>query len=704
MIGGGETTGQSWPRLRTGLLASTAFAGVLLASEAARAACTPAAANNVTATCTGTTTNQGTGAPGTSAGVDGYGTFGLTNLNVTVAPGASVIQTNLGAAATAGITGQTLTVTNSGTVTGRNGLSDGAGLGSSTTLTNFGTITGVVANGVNGNTVTVTNSGTITGANNGIGVLTATVTNSGTITGTGIAGINIAVAVTNSGTITGALVGLQGGSGTPLIVTNSGAISGTGTTGVNADGATVTNSGTISGGSFGISTTAPSSVTNSGTIIGPSAAIRFNDDGVARPDTLTVLPGARFGGLVDFGGGADTVNFAPGSWVLNTANFNAGLSTINTGGNAFLVTPNQIVVADLSGFGAMNRAVMDITGWISSVLPDSPVFAPAPGGGSSAFAAIDRTASPIDDAFASFPADAMGYLPKKAPKAPIFKAGTVAYSDGSSVWAKAFGGRREQDTKGAFFGSVTTGYGGALGYERRITPDLSLGGFVGASANKTDLKLNAGGSDTNAAFAGLYGRRTFGASFLDLSLIGGRLDNISTRNINGGLAMEAAHASYGGWFINPALMLGHRFALAGDLTLTPAFKARYVAVQFDGYTENGSTANLTVGSRNLRALEERGELTLAGTRYLSNSNRITWRATAGVLGQQRSGDATVAIAFLGQNVVAATPDRANVTGVFGGAGLDWQFGQTVLFAAAELTSTNDSTKTFSAKGGGRVTW
>jgi hypothetical protein len=55
------------------IVLAMALAIVLLAGEAARADCTPASANNVTATCTGITTNQGNGAPGTSASIDGYG-------------------------------------------------------------------------------------------------------------------------------------------------------------------------------------------------------------------------------------------------------------------------------------------------------------------------------------------------------------------------------------------------------------------------------------------------------------------------------------------------------------------------------------------------------------------------------------------------------------------------------------------------------
>jgi hypothetical protein len=53
--------GLDWRRavLLTVRSLAVAFALALLAGRAAHADCTPAAANGVTATCTGTTTNQG---------------------------------------------------------------------------------------------------------------------------------------------------------------------------------------------------------------------------------------------------------------------------------------------------------------------------------------------------------------------------------------------------------------------------------------------------------------------------------------------------------------------------------------------------------------------------------------------------------------------------------------------------------------------
>lgn len=743
-------------------MGSTAFAAVLIANDAAQAACTPAAADNVTAICTDATNNQGPWPGG------GYGDGGLT-LYVTVAPGATVTGTNSGlffaggtvqnfgtiSGGNAGIYTGTATVTNSGTITGNYGITaitatvtnsgsitagttginvtnatvanSGAisggdyGIfgGSTATVTNSGTITAGTTGIYAGVTATVTNSGTISGDVRGIAAnATATVTNSGTISGVYGIVANATATVTNSGTIMGILdTGIY--AGTTANVTNSGSITGgprgisaftanvsnsgsiTGDYGVDASrNATVSNSGAILGGDTGIRAGTTAAVTTSGTIIGGSGtAIRFNAFGGPASDSLTILPGARFGGLVDFGGGADRATFGPGSWILNTANFDAALSSVATAGNPYVVTANKIIVADLSGFGAMNRAVMDITGWISSVLPETPVFETAQtNGAANAFAAIERTAPRLDDAFAFLPSGALPYAP-----APVFKGGTVSDAAGNTLWAKGFGGYRDQGTDGSFIGSVTQGYGGAIGFDRQVTANTKLGAFLGGSSNNTRLQLNAGQTDTDTLFGGVYARKLLGASFLDLALIGGSLDNKSKRNIGGGLAWETASASYGGWFVNPALTLGHRFALADNLTLTPALKLRYVAAHFDGYTESGSTTNLTVAGRNVQALEERAELTLASVQNW-NGNRIIVRNTVGALAQQRTGDSNVNVALVGTNFIAATPDKGNVFGLYGGAGIDWQIGRAVLFASGEVTGMTDNTTSFAGKGGLRVVW
>jgi len=709
--------------LRLGLAASTAFAAVLVAGDAARAACDPAAANNVTATCTGVTTNQGPG------GNVGYGNSGLTNLTVNVLPGATVTGGAVGL--TRGIQFETGTVFNAGTIIGLTGIeaehavvnNSGTILGNNGILaiqtgvvTNSGTIQG--ARGIQGDFISVTNSGTIRGLGIGEAGIVATsianVTNSGTISGprailavtaninnTGfITGSDTSIeahtaSVSNSGTISGDRIGILGRE--TANISNSGSIIG-GHLAIAGTTVNVSNSGTIAAGLQGISTGATGNVTNSGTIIGESGtAIWFNLGGPAA-DSLTILPGARFGGLVDFGGGADRVTFGPGSWILNTANFDAALSTVTTSGNPYVVTPNQIIVADTSGFAAMNRAIMDITGWIGSVLPDTPVFETAQANGMvSAFAAIEAAAPHFDDAFSNFPA-ALPYAPT-----PVFKGGSVRDAYGNSFWAKGFGGHREQGTDNNFIGNVTTGWGGAIGLDGQVTTNTRLGAFVGGSANKTKLNLNAGQVETDTVFGGVYARTFWGTSFLDLALIGGTLDNDSRRNIGGGLAFETASASYNGWFINPALTLGHSFVFDRGFSITPAVKARYVAAHFDAYTETGSVASLTVADRDVQAFEERAEITLASVQHW-NASRLIFRATGGVMAQQRTGDSAVNVILVGQNFIATTPDAGRVFGAYGSAGFDWQIGRVAWFASGEVTGMNDKTTTFAGKGGMRVVW
>lgn len=613
---------------------------------------------------------------GTIAMTDTFGTVIYAQTNLTLVNSGVITSTSVGPSSSG-----TIDVTNSGSI-----LNNGFGPAISGTIakvTNSGTIIAVDGAAVSASNVTVANSGLIRGYWEGIGSQYATVTNSGKIIGEHSAGVQASfdAIVTNSGTITGSGAGIRTFNG-GVNLTNFGTITGSGPSGI------------------GVLTATAGTVVNSGTIIGEGGtAIQFGATTPAQSDGLTVLPGARFGGVVDFTGGADAVSFGPGSWILNTANFDKTLSTVTTAGKPYVVTPNQIIVADVSSFGAQNRAIMDITGWIGSVLPDAPVFAPGMAA-ASAFAAPEPAASSFD-AFASFPSGAPGFAP-----APAFKGASTDYGDGNAVWAKAFGGQRLQHDNGALIGGTTTGFGGAVGYERLVSSDLRLGVLAGGSSNKTNLYLNAGSTSTDAVFGGAYGRKTWGGTFLDLSVIAGSLDNSSGRNIGGGLAFATATASYGGWFVNPALMFGRRLDVDGrGFTVTPAVKVRYVAAHFGGYTEAGAgAANMSVAGRDFQAWEERAEITFANTRTLANGNRVTTRVAAGALAQQRSAGGLLDLLLLGQNFLVATPERNSVAGGYSSAGVAWQMGRLTLFAAGEATYTNDVSRTLAGKAGARVNW
>jgi uncharacterized protein with beta-barrel porin domain len=287
---------------------AVALATVLLASEVARADCMPQAANNVTATCTGTTTNQAAGAPGTSGGTNGYGTGVETGIAVNVVAGSgNTVTGNF-----YGIFLEGATVTNNagaGITGGQVGINANGGFAN---VTNSGSITGTTGYGVYaGTNATVTNnaSASITGGNYGIDANGgfADVTNSGSIAGTGsvgiVAGTNATVTNNAGASITGGVLAIYANNGFAN-VTNSGSITGTSTGIVASTDAMVTNNAgaSIAGGNYGIyAGGGGSSVFNAGAISGATAAIRFAGVG----NTLTLAPGSAITGNV-LGTGSDT--------------------------------------------------------------------------------------------------------------------------------------------------------------------------------------------------------------------------------------------------------------------------------------------------------------------------------------------------------------------------------------------------------------
>ncbi|QPF95259.1 autotransporter domain-containing protein [Bradyrhizobium commune] len=350
---------------------------MLLGGSSAWADCTPASANNVTATCTGATVNQGAGAPGTSAGVSGYGA-GETGITVDVSNGASV--TGNANANSDGI------VFNSGTINNGAGASITGtkyGLDFDTAhVTNSGTITGSTLGGMTvGTSATITNTsgGTITGSAYGIGASSATigVTNDGTISGTTNFGIiaGTATVTNNAGaSITGPIFGIEAVN--TATVTNSGTIAASapgGGVGVGANSVSVTNnaSGTITGGLYAINSNAGGSVVNTGTISGTSAAINLlgGNSSVFNAGTITVT-----GGLfaIVFSGSGNTLTLAPGS-VITGSVIGGGNDTFQLGGTgAANFDASLLGPAQYGGFSTFNK-VGDST-W---TLTGSSVFAGA---------------------------------------------------------------------------------------------------------------------------------------------------------------------------------------------------------------------------------------------------------------------------------------------------------------------------------------
>jgi uncharacterized protein with beta-barrel porin domain len=344
------------------------FAGPLTISAAmlwggpAWADCTPASANNVTAICTGTTVNQGSGAPGTSAGTNGYGSGVETGITVNVADGTTVSGT--GGAFPTGILVSTGTINNGvgSTVIGtRTGINF-----DSATLTNFGAITGTSQTGILINVgATITNyaSGTITGGQYAIGGGTGTtnIANYGAITGLaawGISGTTLTVTNYAGASIAGISFALGGDT---INVVNSGSITASSpfaVAGVSANtGVTLTNNagGSIVSAYYGVYTNGAGTVVNAGTITGgnaPAIALLGGGSSVYNSGSINVTGGSI---AITFGGSGNTLTLAPGS-NISGAVIGAGNDTFQLGGGgAATFDISRLGPAQYGGFSTFNK-------------------------------------------------------------------------------------------------------------------------------------------------------------------------------------------------------------------------------------------------------------------------------------------------------------------------------------------------------------
>jgi outer membrane autotransporter protein len=368
-----------------------------------------------------------------------------------------------------------------------------------------------------------------------------------------------------------------------------------------------------------------------------------------------------------------------------------------SGGAPFVISGNQIATLDPTAFGLADRSLMNVTGGISALVQNrfggmAPVGS---GAGISSFA----PAATATEAFNGIPSLAIAY----APETPAFKAPPFAGAGITTVWTGAFGGVRHQSADGAMLGATDSAFGGALGVDRQVAPDLKLGGFIGGGAGRLAVDLNSQSVTTDYIFGGAYGRFDWASQFADFMLYGGRTSSNSSRTVANNLAaggLETATARYDGFFISPDIAYGWRLPVGSGYVLTPTARLRYVAGFFDGFAETGSAQNLSVGSRTIQDFEQRFELDLTRTMTVGANDTLKAGLHVGAIGLERVGDTTVNTVLLGQNLAFVTPGKANAFGGLAGTSFDFASHQHIsVFGALEGIWMNDRSTTVTAKAG-----
>jgi outer membrane autotransporter protein len=401
------------------------------------------------------------------------------------------------------------------------------------------------------------------------------------------------------------------------------------------------------------------------------------------------------------------VNFRGTSYVFTFSGPNGPTgATITAGGAPFVVSGNQVATIEPTAIGLADRALMNFTGGISSLVNNRfgsmvPVGTGAPR--ASSFApGTSGIADAANEAFAGIPSLAVAYTPETP---GVFKAPPFAGVGVTTVWTGAFGGARSQSADGSMLAATDRAIGAAVGVDKQVAANLKLGAFAGGGNGRLAVDINSQSVDTNYVFGGAYGRYEWAAQFLDFMLYAGHARNSSSRTVANNLApngLEIATAKYDGVFISPDVAYGWHLPLEQGFEVTPTARLRYVAGFFDGYSEVGSAQNLSVGGRTLQDIEERFELNVTKITAVGWHDTLKTGLHVGAIGLERVGDTTVNTVLLGQNLAFVTPGKATALGGLAGGSFDFTTYERIsLFGTVEGIWMNDKSTTVTARGGVR---
>jgi autotransporter-associated beta strand protein len=278
------------------------------------------------------------------------------------------------------------------------------------------------------------------------------------------------------------------------------------------------------------------------------------------------------------------LNFAPtGFTPINQTNVaNALINSFNAAGGIPLVfgalraqNLTQISGEHATGtqqttFDAMDRFVNVLTdpfvGTRAGGAPRMGAASYADNDQSLAYAAKRKRTGAERDAYAAF---------KAPPKA-------VPFERRWSVWGAGYGGTQQTDGDAGTGSQKFTNhvYGGAAGFDYRLTPETLVGFALGGAGTSFGLANGLGGGRSEVFQAGLYGRHTSGPAYISGALAWGWQDITTNRTV----FANSYRANFDANAITGRLEGGWRFAY-GASGITPYAAGQVTSFFLPGYAE-----------------------------------------------------------------------------------------------------------------------
>jgi outer membrane autotransporter protein len=175
------------------------------------------------------------------------------------------------------------------------------------------------------------------------------------------------------------------------------------------------------------------------------------------------------------------------------------------------------------------------------------------------------------------------------------------------VWVSGMGGRQSIDGSASDPGLAQSTFGGAMGFDRQVSPNWLVGASVGASDSWFSVAERATSGTSAGAHMGVYSMGLFGNAYLSGALGYSVYSDTIRRTIAGITAAEQAKADFTSHQLSGRVEHGYRFPVE-RFVLTPFAAVEFSQLWQPSYTETSFTSTgpgilgLTFGSQSTLSL------------------------------------------------------------------------------------------------------